>query len=67
MAELSPLEMPCPEKSGLGVRIPLSPLAKEDVAVTWRPLLICVAVFKAISPSVLDLCLFVVPDMVIPF
>jgi hypothetical protein len=50
-----------------GVRIPPSPPRSEEVAVTRRPLLFCVAVLMAISPSVLDLCWIVVPDMVQTF
>lgn len=62
-ADCAALEMLCLGKPGPGVRIPLSPLCEEDVAVSRRPLFICVAVFMLISPSVLDLCWIVVPDI----
>lgn len=44
-------------------RIPLSPPLSEEVVVTRRPLLFCVAWFMVVSLVVLDLCWIVVPDI----
>ena len=63
MADCAALEMPCAGKPAPGVRIPLSPLANEEVALTWWPLLFCVAGFMIVSFVLLDLCWIVVPDI----